>query len=121
MNEPRDIHFARHLKQNKSSLDVCFNRSSRLVNTPVNVRFRREMNYSIAPSHRRLDADCVADIPFDELIAWVGSDRIQIGQISGVGQLVIVDDFVALPESQDMPNEIRADKAGTARNKKFHR
>src|SRR5215469_2448836 len=47
--------------------------------------------------------------------------RFEIGEISGVGQLVKVDDLIALLQRENVPDEVRPDEARAARYEDFHR
>jgi hypothetical protein len=47
--------------------------------------------------------------------------RLQVCEVSGVRQFVIVDDLVSVVKRKNMPDEIGTDKTGAASYKDFHR
>src|SRR5215472_9222134 len=83
--------------------------------------FRGEVHDDAAPAHRRLCSEGVANVALNELIFRILCDCIEIFQISGVSQLVVVDDGIILAETERVANEIRADETCATRNENSHR
>jgi hypothetical protein len=55
----------------------------------------------------------IPDVPADEFVARVILDVLEVVEISGVGQLVQVDDFKAGMSAEKIMDKVAADKAGT--------
>ena len=68
----------------------------RFVDAAVHVGFGGKMNDGVAAGHGRFDGGSIADIALDEGVLGIVRDRFQIGEISGVGQLVVIDDANSL-------------------------
>ena len=67
-----------------------------------------------------VEQGAVIDVAFDEDMAQVAGQRLQVGQVAGVGQRVEVDDaLVALREPVE--HEVAADETGAAGDKNGHR
>src|SRR5271169_6283515 len=79
------------------------------------------MNDGLAAGHGRFDGGRIADIALDEGVLGTVRDGIQVCEVSGVGQFVVIDDRIAFGETQDVSDEIGADEARTAGDKDFHR
>jgi hypothetical protein len=77
------------------------------------------MNHAVAAHHGRFDGAGIADIAFYEAIPGIERDRFQVGQISGVGQFVEIDDGIILAEAENVVDEIRADEARSASDEYF--
>ena len=101
MDEALDAQRAGDLQQDGGALHVRLDGRCGLVDAPIHVRFRRKMNDRVAPAMAASTPGRIADIALHKANS---SDRRrcpEIGEISGVGQLVEIDDLVALAQRQD--------------------
>ena len=80
-----------------------------------------EVHDRIAPSHRFFHAYRVADISPDKRVAGVLRHLLEIGQIARIGQFVVINELVVLARSQNVADEVRADKSRPTGNQNFHR
>src|SRR6266436_6921396 len=78
VNEARYGEFASDLEENKCTGDVGLNYRGGLVNTPVDVRFSGEMDDGITTAHGALCRDGVANVAFDESIARMMRNRVEV-------------------------------------------
>src|SRR5215472_4281534 len=62
----------------------------------------------------------VTDVALHEPISGIPRNRVQIGKISRVGQLVEVDDAMTFAERENIPDEVRTNKPSPTCNKDFH-
>src|SRR5271167_1992870 len=102
MDKPRQSQFARYFEQYESSRDISLNYRCWIVNAPVDVGLGGKINDCIAAAHSRFYGNCVANVAFDKAILRLFGDPIEVGKISGVSQLVIVHDSVALDATQNV-------------------
>src|SRR6516225_2919909 len=120
MQKPLYIERACNLEQDERSRDIGLDHWSRVVDAPIYVGLRGEMDNNLAPLHGLRDGFRVTDVAFHEPISGTPRNRVQIGKISRVGQLVEVDDAMAFAERENIPDEVRANKPGPTCNKDFH-
>src|SRR6266436_3532343 len=78
VNEARYREFASDLEENKCTGDVGLNYRGGLVNTPVDVRFGGEVDDGITTAHGGLCRDGVANVAFDESIARMMRNRVEV-------------------------------------------
>ena len=78
--------------------------------------FRSEVDNTIdvLVLHQLIDPFKVADVHFDKLVVRFALDIFQIGEISRVGQLVKVDDFIFGIFVHEKANNMAADESGAA-------
>jgi hypothetical protein len=69
-----------------------------------------------------LDQLFVADIPFDELVAFakISLHIREVGKIPGIGEKVQIDHPHMICFVEDMPHKIAANETATACDKYFH-
>ncbi|MNJ46823.1 hypothetical protein D3C77_419620 [compost metagenome] len=79
------------------------------------MRLCRQMHDCMGLKAFKYSADgcLIGNIGLDEFIAGIGRDTAQRLEVTGVGQLVEVEDFV-LGGTDQVANQGRADKTGTA-------
>ena len=80
-----------------------------------------KVNDALTIRHRGFNGGFVANVAFEKRIGRIIRDRLKVREIASVGQLVVVEDAIPLLEPENMTNEIRADEACAASDKKFHR
>ena len=84
------------LEQAVGADDIGLDKVRRAVDGAVNVGLGRQVHdrLGLEALDDRADRGLVDDIRLDELVAGIGGDALQRFQITGVGQLVEVEDFV---------------------------
>ena len=78
--------------------------------------FRGEVDDVGHTPHRGADLLAVRDVAFDEGIAWVRGDIREVREVPRVGEAVEVDDADVRIGREQVPNEVRTNKARTAGN-----
>src|SRR5205823_3658923 len=63
----------------------------------------------------------IADVSFEKAVVRTGLYRLQVREITSVGELVVVDDFAVLNILQYMSNEIRSNESGPTCHQYPHR
>ncbi len=83
--------------------------------------FGSQMHHSVRTETAKGGRNCltVADISLQEAIERIGFDRGQRGQCARIGELVDIEDFIALIQHQ-MPHDGRSDKPGAAGHEYTH-
>jgi hypothetical protein len=66
------------------------------------------------------DALRITDFSLYESVSGIARYRLQVRKISGIAQLVEVDDTVAYTEREDMPNKVRANETCPTCDEDFH-
>ena len=110
MHEFADIEPACDLEKHEGAGNIRFNHRRRFIDTAVDVRLGGEMNDRLAPGHGRFDGGRVANIALDKFVLRIVRDGIEVLEISGVSQFVIVDDGIVLRQAQDVNDEIRSNE-----------
>jgi hypothetical protein len=64
------------------------------------------MDDRIATAHGSFGRGGVADVAFNELIARMMGNGVEIREVAGVGKLVVVDDGVIIFAPEDISTEI---------------
>ncbi len=83
-----------------------------------------EVDYQVVPGEHIVEGSGVTDIPFDDVESSVGRDRVEIGQVGGVGHLVVDGDPGGLDcfelTAQGHAHVARADEAGATSDEDPH-
>jgi hypothetical protein len=79
------------------------------------------MNDGLAADHGSFEGGRIADITLDESVVRIARDGIQVCEVTGVGQVVVVNDGLVRGRVQEMSDEIRSDEAGAPGDENFHR
>ncbi|MNT40414.1 hypothetical protein D3C72_1767260 [compost metagenome] len=81
---------------------------------------RREVHHGLGAvgGQQRVQRGPVADIGLGEDVAWLSFHGGQAAAVAGVGQLVQIDDAVAVVPPQPVEHEVAADEAGAAGDEK---
>jgi hypothetical protein len=117
VHELFDIEFARDLKKYEGAGDIGFDHGRRIADAAVQVRLGGEMDDGLAAGHGCCDSGRITNITLDESVVRIARDGIQVCEVTGVGQFVVVDDGIVLGKAQDVSDEIRSDETGPRRRK----
>jgi hypothetical protein len=79
------------------------------------------MDDGLAAGHGFCDSGRVADIAFDEGVVRTARDGIQVCEVTGVGQFVVVNDGIGLGQAQEVGDEIRSNETGAPGDEDLHR
>ncbi len=85
------------------------------------MRLGGEVDHRLTAIERLLDGRAIGNVALDEAVARVRRNRLEVGQVAGVGQLVEDRDFVlGVPHQQALADELRADEPGAASDQDAH-
>src|SRR5882672_11554229 len=79
------------------------------------------MDDGVAALHGRLDRRAAADIAFDEGVFRIFRNVLEIRQVPRVGQFIVINYIVIIPQRKSVADEIRSDEPGPASDQNFHR
>ena len=106
------------LEQAERSHDVGTCESERVFDAPVHVAFGGQMDdavHTVLPDEFAHLVE-IANVRFDESIVRPVFDVFQIGQVSGVGQLVQIDNMVVRILVDEKAYHVAADETGSSGN-----
>ena len=103
------------IQENGSTYNICHDKGNRPVNRAINMRFSSEMDDTIwlEVIYCRLNQLGVGYIAFYKLVAFMASNRSKVIQVSGVGELIQVEDVVVCLGDL-LQDEVGADEARAA-------
>ena len=92
------------------------------VDRAIDVRLSRQVDDVRHPvtTEDGVEALRVGDVPGLEGVPRIARHVLQVREVPGVGELVVVDDVVARIRVEDMPDEVRADEPGAAGDEQPH-
>ena len=110
------------LEQIEGADDVCLNEIARATDRAIDVRFRGEVQDMANGMllHDTQDFDFVAQIDLFENVFWMPANFFEIGQVSGIGQAIEIDQSLDHVLIDDMLNQVRTDETGAAGYEEFH-
>lgn len=111
-----DAVLAAGVHQNAGAQDIGFQEDAGIFDGTVHVAFRREVDDHIGMLlfKQLLNKAAISDVTADKAEIGRLHNRLQGGQIPGVGQLVQTDDTLLRVMVQLVKDEIAADKTGAA-------
>ena len=124
VQEPVHAMPQRGIEHGLSACDICEDEICCTGDRPIDMRFRREVDDGVHVVHQRVDELNVEDVTFDECKARVFSNRVEVGQVAGVGELVENDDRGVrkrrIAAGEQSPHEVRADEACAPGHENLH-
>ena len=117
----RDLHeelegggAAGRLQQDEGAVHVRLDEAARIVEGPVHVCLRREVDHVRAAGEDALDDQGIRDVALDEGEAAMSLEVGQVLAASGVGQLVEDDDLPVRARPRDVVHEVGSDEPRAA-------
>ena len=111
---------AGNLQKGERAGYIGLNNGRWLIDAAVDMRFGRKMDNRVAATHGHFERLGITDVAFCKCVIGMACDRIEIGEVSGIGQVVVIDDGMASASSKDMANEVGADESRATGNQDFH-
>src|SRR5665648_60264 len=115
--------FLGHIEKIHGAQDIGRDKNIRVCDTSVHMTLSCKVNNigNLVLIKQCLQGFLIANIGLYKGIVWIALDADQVFKISGIGQLVKIDDLDILVLLQHVKNEVGPDKTGSARDEiSFH-
>src|SRR5262249_5366731 len=107
LQEARHFELASGVEQDLRADDVGSHKGSGIHNAAIDMALGREVDDARnALGYDLLNNVAVSDVAMDEAIARIAGDVLQIGQVSGIGEQVEIDDAYFRVRFKQVANEV---------------